>query len=86
MTTEQIVLLLIEERDRLNRAIDVLQGSTKRRGRPPMNRAKHIPTAMPNLPSDLSEPVAKTKRHVSVASRRKMALAQKKRWAAIKAA
>lgn len=34
MPTEQIVALLIAERDRLNRAIEALQG-TKRRGRPP---------------------------------------------------
>jgi hypothetical protein len=37
MDTQQIVALLIAERDRLNRAIEVLQGPTKRRGRPPKN-------------------------------------------------
>jgi hypothetical protein len=37
MVTEQIVALLITERDRLNRAIEALQGPTKRRGRPPKN-------------------------------------------------
>jgi hypothetical protein len=36
MPTEHIVALLIQERDKLNRAIEVLQG-TKRRGRPPKN-------------------------------------------------
>jgi len=37
MQTEQIVALLVAERDRLNRAIEALQGSgaAKRRGRPP---------------------------------------------------
>jgi hypothetical protein len=35
MITEQIVALLIQERDRLNRAIEALQGPVKRRGRPP---------------------------------------------------
>jgi hypothetical protein len=34
MLTDQIVSLLIAERDKLNRAIEALQG-TKRRGRPP---------------------------------------------------
>jgi hypothetical protein len=34
MPTEHILALLIQERDKLNRAIEALQG-TKRRGRPP---------------------------------------------------
>lgn len=37
MTTDYIVALLIAERDRLNRAIEALQGPVKRRGRPPKN-------------------------------------------------
>ncbi len=37
MPTEHIVALLIAERDRLNRAIEVLQGPVKQRGRPPKN-------------------------------------------------
>ena len=37
--TDQILALLIAERDKLNRAIEALQGpsTTKRRGRPPKN-------------------------------------------------
>jgi hypothetical protein len=35
MPTEHIIALLITERDRLNRAIDALQGTSMRRGRPP---------------------------------------------------
>ena len=35
MPVDHIVALLIEERDKLNRAIEALQGSAKRRGRPP---------------------------------------------------
>jgi len=35
MPTEHIVALLIEERDKLNRAIEALQGPLRRRGRPP---------------------------------------------------
>jgi hypothetical protein len=37
METQQIAALLIAERDRLTRAIEALQGPTKRRGRPPKN-------------------------------------------------
>ena len=36
-TTEQIVSLLIAERDRLDRAIEALQGPVAHRGRPPKN-------------------------------------------------
>jgi hypothetical protein len=35
MSTENIVQLLIAERERLNRAIEALQSATVRRGRPP---------------------------------------------------
>jgi hypothetical protein len=38
MPTEHIVALLIAERDKINRAIEALQGA-KRRGRPPKNPA-----------------------------------------------
>jgi hypothetical protein len=75
MPTEHIVALLIAERDRLNRAIEALQGPAKRRGRPPKNQLAVI--------ADTAQP--KKKRHVSAAARRKMAAAQKKRWAAVKA-
>jgi hypothetical protein len=71
MPTEHIIALLIQERDRLNQAIAALQGSAKRRGRPPKNSP--IETEAPK------------KRKVSAAARRKMAAAQKKRWAALKA-
>ena len=37
MPTDQIVALLVAERDRLTRAIEALQGPSKRRGRPPKN-------------------------------------------------
>jgi len=36
MPTDQILALLVAERDKLNRAIEALQGA-KRRGRPPKN-------------------------------------------------
>ena len=37
MPTEQILALLIQERDKINRAIEALQVPLKRRGRPPKN-------------------------------------------------
>jgi hypothetical protein len=73
MPTEHIIALLIEERDRLNRAIEALQGPIKRRGRPPKN-----PLATDEAP--------RKRRRFSAATRKKMAAAQKKRWAAKKKA
>ena len=70
MNVEQIVTLLKEERDKVDRAIQALEGGALKKG-PAIEIAMN-----PNEP--------KRKRHVSAASRRKMALAQKKRWAALK--
>jgi hypothetical protein len=68
MPTDHIVALLITERDKLNRAIEALQGTA-------------------TIPTSVAEPTApKKKRHISAATRRKMALGQKKRYAALKAA
>lgn len=76
MPTEHIIALLLAERDKLDRAIEALQGSSKRLGRP---RRDEAPMVEPNS-------AAPQERHVSAAARRKMAAAQKKRWAAIKGA
>jgi hypothetical protein len=73
MSTDHIVALLIAERDKLNQAIEALQGPTKRLGRPPKNP----------LAAAVSVPTAR--RPLSAATRRKMAAGQKKRWAAKKA-
>ena len=50
MPTDQILQLLISERDRLTRAIEVLQGPIKRRGRPPKTAsvALAVAPATPN--------------------------------------
>jgi hypothetical protein len=81
MLTEQILTLLIRERDRLNRAIDALQGPTKRRGRPPKNPLATALTAAP-------EPVApaRKKRTFTAAQRKEQAARMKKYWAAKKKA
>jgi hypothetical protein len=75
MPTEHILALLIAERDKLNRAIEALQGPTKRRGRPPKNPlAATITAAAP-------EP-AKRKRRFSAAQRKQQAKRMKAYWAA----
>lgn len=76
MQREQILALLIEERDRLNRAIEALSGPVKRRGRPPK-------TPVQSGGETVTGP---KRRSLSATTRAKMAAAQKKRWAAKKAA
>jgi hypothetical protein len=76
MPTEQILTLLIAERDKLSRAIEALQGPTQPLGR-------RLKNQVPAIESDTTKP---KKRQVSAAARRRMAAAQKKRWASAKAA
>ena len=76
--SEQILALMFAERDRLNRAIEALGGTTgKRRGRPPGTRSV--------LAEAEGSTVAKPKRKLSAAGRRAIVAAAKKRWALIKA-
>jgi hypothetical protein len=70
MPTDHILTLLIAERDKLNRAIEALQGPAKRRGRPPKAVATH---AAPSVP--------KRKRR-SAAQRKAQAERMKAYWAA----
>jgi len=72
MSPDLILQLLLAERDRLNKAIEALQGSAKRRGRPPKNSLGMI-----------AAETAK-RRPFSSATRKKMAEAQRRRWAATK--
>jgi hypothetical protein len=71
MPTDQIVALLIAERDKLDRAIEALKGTPE---------APKKPAATATEPNA----AAPKKRHVSAAARKRMAEGQKKRWAAIK--
>jgi DNA replication initiation complex subunit (GINS family) len=81
--TSQIVALLISERDRLNHAIEVLQGPTKRIGRPPKNTTPEEG----RLHSDLTATAApKKKRRFSKAQREAAAERMRQRWAARKKA
>jgi len=51
MPTEHILALLVAERDKLNRAIEVLQGA-RRRGRPPKNlTAAALPESTDGVPA-----------------------------------
>jgi hypothetical protein len=75
MDTEQIVAALKEERERLSRAIDALGGSSRGprgRGRPP------VPTAA-------SGGTRRGPRHMSAEARARIAAAQRKRWAKVRA-
>jgi hypothetical protein len=72
MATEQIIALLIQERDKLNRAIEALGAPVRRRGRPPKN-----PVAIHELVSVASAP----KRGWSAAQRKAASARMKARWA-----
>jgi len=94
MPTNQILALLIAEREKLNRAIEALGGAGgKRRGRPPgRGRTSATSTINANLPTmsdGAQRPSTKTsvrhKRRLSAAGRKAIADAARKRWAAIRA-
>jgi hypothetical protein len=85
MPTEQILTLLIAERDKLNRAIEALQGPTKRRGRPPKNATLNHPSVPDGVkPASATTPVHR-KRTMSAAGRKAIRDAVRKRWALIRA-
>ena len=83
MTTDYIVALLIAERDRLNRAIEVLQGPTKRRGRPPKNP---LTAAVSSTTAPAPAVPAQKKRTFSAAQRKQQAERMRKYWATKKKA
>jgi hypothetical protein len=75
MEIEQIIALLVSERNSLNAAIQALQGPMKRRGRLPGKASAPLYSA----PSRVTR-----RRKISATGRKAMAAAAKKRWAAIK--
>ena len=77
MPADQIIALLIAERDRLNRAIEVLQGPTKRRGRPPRN-----PAAIATAPAPSNSETRRGRKGMSAAARKAQSTRMKKYWAA----
>jgi hypothetical protein len=72
MPTEQILALLLSERDKLNKAIEALQGPVRRRGRPPRN------------PGVIASPVPEKKRGPkrTAAQNKAQSDRMKKYWAA----
>jgi hypothetical protein len=78
MPTDQIIALLIAERDRLTRAIEALQGPTKRRGRPPRNPLAVTVAA----PSVTRAPAKRGRRKFTAAQRAAAADRMRKMWAA----
>jgi hypothetical protein len=78
MQTDHIVALLIAERDRLNRAIEALQGPTKHRGRPRKNALLAGAEVVPQK--------ATKKRTFTAAQRKAQAKRMKAYWAAKKKA
>ena len=83
-TTEDIVQMLIQERDRLSNAIEALQGAVKRRGRPPKTAAGVPIKPESRLVADVSRRKV-VKRTMSAAGRKAIADAARRRWALIKA-
>jgi hypothetical protein len=79
MPTEPILALLIAERDKLNHAIEVLQGPMKRRGRRPLSAS----TPASNEPA---QPAKKKRRKFTGAQRKQQAERMKAFWAAKKKA
>jgi hypothetical protein len=73
MPSEHIVALLVAERDRLTRAIEALQGPTKRRGRPPKNPLAALATPAPAK--------KKGRRTFTAAQRKAQAAKMKAYWA-----
>jgi GNAT superfamily N-acetyltransferase len=77
MPTEQIVALLIAERNRLDAAVQALQGPVKRRGRPPGSKV--------SAPVVSGRATVKRKRRLSAAGRKAIVEATRRRRAAVKA-
>jgi hypothetical protein len=82
--TDQIVAMLVAERDKLNRAIEALGGTTeKRRGRPPGSTNKKPVASVTEVASVSSAPAKR--KGMSAAGRKAIADAARRRWRLIKA-
>jgi hypothetical protein len=79
--SEEIIQLLVAHRDRLDRAIEALQGSS-----PKVADVYDDPTMPEWVKPKAKVAPAPKKKGFSAATRRKMAEGQKRRWAAINAA
>jgi hypothetical protein len=85
MPIEHIVALLIQERDKLNRAIEALQGPLRRRGRPPKALAT-LKSPGESASGAKTQPIKRGKTTVWSAARKKAHIARMKAyWAKRKA-
>lgn len=82
MAIEQILTLLIQERDRLNQAIAALQGPVARRGRPPKNGSASGSQTAAAQSGPSAQPAPRKKRSFTAAQRKKQAERMKAYWAA----
>jgi hypothetical protein len=87
MATDQILALLLRERNKIEKAIEALQGP-KRKERPPGPGRK---TVLPSVeqdskPAESVGPTLAAKRKMSAAGRRAIIAGTKKPWAAVRAA
>jgi hypothetical protein len=80
--TDEILLLLLAEREKLTKAIEALQGPIKRRGRPPKNA---VNGATPTAAFEPAQP-AKKKRRFSFKQRQAAAERMRRMWAKKRAA
>jgi hypothetical protein len=78
MPIDHILAALVEERDKLSRAIEVLGGTTPRRGRPPKNPTPSSNGAGVATPA----PAHKRRGHMSPAARKAQSARMKRFWAA----
>ena len=76
MPTEQILSLLLAERDKLSRAIEALQGPTKRIGRPPKNSLAAV------APAVVAPPAKRKRRRFTAAQRKAQGARMKAYWVA----
>jgi hypothetical protein len=81
MQTDEILTLLILERDKLSRAIEALQGPIRRRGRPPRNS---VNGAKPTAAFEPAQPAKKKRRKFTAAQRKQQAERMKAYWSAKK--
>jgi hypothetical protein len=86
MATDHILALLISERDKLNGAIEALQGPTPETTPGPGRKAVLPSVEQDSTPASSVGPPTPVKRKLSAAGRRAIIAATKKRWAAVKAA
>jgi hypothetical protein len=82
MSTDQIIVLLIEERDKLDLAIEALTGSEQRRGRPSSDAHAVAAAAVVAPGAPLASAPNKRKRTFTAAQRKAQAEKMKLYWAA----